>query len=137
MSKFIKRRDGDRGGGREPEPRDRRERGDNDADRPPDSNGHGNGDSQASQWRPRTSAAKAIAQAKEYVYELTGQEPEAVSGLSFGERGWKVTLDVVEMERVPRTTDVMASYELELDEQGELTGYRRLGRYYRSQVDQG
>jgi hypothetical protein len=96
---------------------------------------HGNNTGHAQ--RPRISGAKAIAHAKEYLFELTGQEPESVSGLSAAGARWKVALDIVELERVPRTTDVMASYELEIDEDGQLVGYRRVGRYYRSQVDQG
>jgi hypothetical protein len=35
------------------------------------------------------------------------------------------------------TTDVLASYEVTLDEEGELLGYRRDRRYYRNQTDQG
>ena len=79
---------------------------------------------------------KAVAYARQYLQELVGQTPESVSGLSRAEAGWKVKLDVVELERVPRSTDVMASYEVELDESGELLGYRRVGRFYRNQVDE-
>ncbi|MST33242.1 hypothetical protein GHK86_10985 [Acidimicrobiaceae bacterium USS-CC1] len=41
----------------------------------------------------------------------------------------------VELERVPATTSVLASYEAELDEEGTLLGYGRLRRYYRNQAD--
>lgn len=86
---------------------------------------------------PKLPGSRAIRAAKEHLAELTGQMPEAVSGLTATpEGGWKVTLDVVELERIPQTTDVMASYEMELDGQGELVGYRRIRRYYRNQVDE-
>jgi len=81
--------------------------------------------------------ARAIALARRAAVEMTGDEPEGVSGLQFVDGHWRVVLDVVELRRVPRTTDVMATYEMELDESGELVSYRRLSRYYRSQVDQG
>jgi hypothetical protein len=96
-----------------------------------------NGRQSAARQQPRLPGNKAIALAREYLQELTGQVPESISGLNSQDGRWKVTLDVVELERIPRTTDVMASYEVELDDRGELIGYRRVGRYYRSQVDQG
>ena len=96
-----------------------------------------NGRARRRETKPaKFSGAQAVKYARQYIAELTGQVPESVSGLTRSDGGWKVTLDVVELERVPRTTDVLASYEAELDEQGELVGYRRVGRYYRNQVDE-
>ena len=96
-----------------------------------------NGPGRRRETKPaKFSGAQAVKYARQYIAELTGQIPESVSGLTRSDGGWKVTLDVVELERVPRTTDVLASYEVELDEQGELVGYRRVGRYYRNQVDE-
>jgi len=43
-------------------------------------------------------------------------------------------METVELERVPRTTDIMASYLVELDEQGGLINYERVQRYYRNQA---
>jgi hypothetical protein len=40
-------------------------------------------------------------------------------------------LEVLEVRRIPETTDVLAKYEVETDDQGSLTGYRRAGRYTR------
>lgn len=100
-------------------------------------NGHSRGAKQDNgSHRPRLAASKAINKAREYLESLTGRLPESVSGLAPGKEGWKVTLDVVELERIPPTTDVLASYELELDDEGELIGYHRLGRFYRNQVDE-
>ena len=87
--------------------------------------------------RPRLPANKAIARAREYVVDLTGQRPEAVTGLDSDADGWRVVLDVVELERVPHSTDVMASYEIRIGESGDLIAYRRLGRFYRNQVERG
>jgi Gas vesicle synthesis protein GvpO len=64
---------------------------------------------------------------------LTGREPESVSGIAPMEEGWQLTVDVIELERIPPSTNVTATYEAELDEQGNLVGYRRMGRYYRNQ----
>jgi len=157
MAKFIKRRgregdkaerprptDGARAGRRDeladeprrPAPEDSDGGGRSERE-PRNGNGNGHRDGNGHEGRPRMSGAKAVVRAKEFLFELTGQEAESVTGLRAEHGRWKVALDVVELERVPRTTDVLASYELELDEEGELIGYKRLGRYYRSQVDQG
>ena len=40
-------------------------------------------------------------------------------------------LEVVEVPRVPASTDVMASYQLTLDGDGNVVRYRRARRYYR------
>jgi Gas vesicle synthesis protein GvpO len=85
--------------------------------------------------RKRPSAGKAAAAARREIEELMGRSPEAVSGVERDEDGWLVTIEFVELERIPQSTDVMATYEVSLDEQGELTGYRRTRRYVRSQAE--
>ena len=65
------------------------------------------------------------------VEELTGYEPEAVTGLEWDGEFWQVTVDVLELARIPNTTDVIASYVVQLDEGGTLRGYRRAGRFQR------
>ena len=35
------------------------------------------------------------------------------------------------MRRIPDTTDVLALYEIDVDEDGDLEGYRRVRRYAR------
>jgi len=72
-----------------------------------------------------------------HLYELTGQTCESMSGLARTHDGWKVTLEVVELERVPQTTDILATYAVELDGDGELIGYQRVARYYRNQPGGG
>jgi hypothetical protein len=96
----------------------------------------GNGSDEPRRSKPRLPGSRAAKMAMQHLQALTGQQPESLSGLTPSGSGWKVALDVVELERIPRSTDVMASYEIELDEEGELVGYRRLGRYYRNQVDE-
>jgi hypothetical protein len=39
--------------------------------------------------------------------------------------------------RIPESTDVLASYEMELDGDGNLRRYGRVRRYRRSQADNG
>ena len=82
----------------------------------------------------RLSASELGQAALETVQELTGYRPEAVTGLEWDGEYWQVTVDVVELERIPTTTDVLATYVVQLDEEGTLHGYRRTGRFMRSQV---
>jgi hypothetical protein len=66
--------------------------------------------------------------------ELTGRQPENVLGLHRDDDGWKVTLEVVELRRVPRATDVLGCYVVTVDDEGELVSYERRQRYVRSQT---
>jgi Gas vesicle synthesis protein GvpO len=83
----------------------------------------------------KLSAAELGEAALTTIEELTGYEAEAVTALEWDGDQWQVTVDVLELARVPNTTDVLGSYVVQLDEQGTLRGYRRAGRYTRGQVD--
>lgn len=83
----------------------------------------------------RLNAAKAGQAALRQITELTGKEPEGVTGVERGEDGWVVGVEVVEDRRVPSSTDILATYEIELDMDGELMSYRRVRRYPRGRGD--
>jgi len=70
--------------------------------------------------------------AAEQLAELTGCDVFAVSGVERADDGWRVDVDIVELRRVPDTTSVLATYALDLDDHGELLGYRRVRRFNRS-----
>jgi len=76
-------------------------------------------------------------QARGLLRSVRGVEAESVSGLTRTSNGWKVTLEVVELHRIPESTDVLASYEVELDGDGRLLGFERGRRYNRSQAEAG
>jgi Gas vesicle synthesis protein GvpO len=80
--------------------------------------------------------ARIVRRAVDQVGELTGRSVEGVLGLERDDDGWVVTLEVVELRRVPDSTDVLGSYAVAVDSRGELQGYRRTRRYYRSQVEE-
>ncbi|MFI9610821.1 gas vesicle protein [Streptomyces sp. NPDC052023] len=83
----------------------------------------------------RVSAAEAMRQASDQLAELLGRRPESVSALKPTEDGWEAEVEVVELERVPETTSVMASYEVAMDPAGQLLAYKRRRRYTRAQLD--
>jgi Gas vesicle synthesis protein GvpO len=68
------------------------------------------------------------------VVELTGYEPEAVTALEWDGEYWRVMVDVLELPRIPNTTDVLGCYAVQLDEHGTLHGYRRVRRFQRGQA---
>lgn len=77
--------------------------------------------------------AQLIEEARKQVHELVGIEADTVSGLAgTGDDGWIVTVEAVELVRVPNTMDLMGTYEVTLSRAGELLGFRRLGRYQRA-----
>jgi gas vesicle protein GvpO len=82
-------------------------------------------------------ARRVVEAAREQLAVLLGKQADAVSGLERTDGGWIVTLDVVELARIPESTDVLASYELELDGDRNLVRYRRGRRFYRSEADDG
>ena len=84
----------------------------------------------------RLSGGQLAQRARLELAEVTGLEPEGVTSLERSDDGtWKVTVELLELERVPPTDDVLGSYEARLDENGDLIAYERIQRYTRSQVD--
>jgi len=79
--------------------------------------------------------AEIAAQARELLRSLRGVEAESVSGIGRANGGWRVTLEVVELRRIPDSTDVLASYDVELDGDGKFLGFERGRRYTRSQAE--
>jgi hypothetical protein len=57
-----------------------------------------------------------------------------VLGLRKDDDGWKVMVEVVELSRVPNSTDLLGCYLATLDDDGELLGYERVRRYQRGQA---
>ena len=69
------------------------------------------------------------------IAELTGKDPEGITGVEPTEDGWVVTIDVVEDHRIPSSSDLLSTYETEIGPDGELVAYRRVRRYTRGRGD--
>ncbi|MEH0653587.1 gas vesicle protein [Streptomyces scabiei] len=98
-----------------------------DQEREPDGAGEPAGD--------RPSPMQVLRHARTQLAELTGMAPESVSSFEQTESGWTLEVEVLEIARVPDTMSLLASYRVELDPRGELTGYRRVRRYERGRAD--
>jgi hypothetical protein len=51
------------------------------------------------------------------------------------EDGWVVGVEIVELPRIPSTSDIIALYEAEVDLAGNLLAYRRIRRYTRGRTE--
>ena len=72
--------------------------------------------------------------ARAHLAELTGRASESVLGIRKDDDGWQVMVEVVELSRVPNSTDLLGCYLVTLDDDGELLGYERVRRYQRGQA---
>jgi hypothetical protein len=80
------------------------------------------------------SAAQAMDRARSLFCELTGAQAETVSSVERTRDGWRLVLEIVELQRIPATTDILAQYVVNIDSHGELLGYHRVSRHFRSDV---
>ncbi|MGW7337542.1 gas vesicle protein GvpO [Streptomyces sp. NPDC054808] len=90
---------------------------------------------QSSQEPRRPKPMEVLREARAQLAELTGMTAESVSSFEQTDEGWALEVEVLELERVPDTMSLMASYQVELDAEGQLTGYRRVRRYERGRAD--
>ena len=83
------------------------------------------------------SAKDAAQRVREDLPELLGRPIESVLGVKRSDDdGWEVTVAVVELSRIPNSTDVLGAYRVILNTDGELDGYQRQRRYNRAQADE-
>lgn len=52
------------------------------------------------------------------------------------EEGWVAAVEILERKSIPDTQDILGRYEISLDSDHEITGYRRTHRYRRDDMDQ-
>lgn len=59
-----------------------------------------------------------------------GQQAYRVTGVrKSDDGGWSVLVDVVELERIPQSTSLLATYRVDVDDHGQLMSYERLRRF--------
>lgn len=83
----------------------------------------------------RTSLTEAVQRALEQFAALSGFAPESVTGVKRVGDGWSILIDTVEVERVPSTMSVLASYRIDASARGDLISYERLHRFTRITAD--
>lgn len=82
-------------------------------------------------------AGDAARRAADGLAALIQHRLKGVSAVCRGEDGGRiVNVDVLELARIPGTTGLLATYEVEPDQAGELLQYRRTARCRRGAQDQ-
>ncbi len=84
--------------------------------------------------KARFAAPHAAREAAKQLAELTCLKFDSVSAVDKNDAGWHVTVNLVELSRIPHSTDVLGVYEVELDAEGNLERYHRGPRYLRDQT---
>jgi hypothetical protein len=84
------------------------------------------------------SPPEVVGRARQQMEELFGKPVDTVSGFGRPDDnggGWTVTLELLELPRIPDTTSLLGTYEATLDGEGNLLDARRVRRYPRNQYD--
>src|SRR3954453_8175082 len=87
------------------------------------------------QQPPRLPLREILALATDEVSALIGRPVEGVSAVDRVDHGFQLAIEVVELTRIPDTTSVLATYEVDVDDSGQLRSYRRLRRYNRASTE--
>ena len=87
-----------------------------------------------SDHRTRTGVRGVLTSVRDFASEI-GWEICGISGVSTNEEGWVVSVDVVELHRIPSTTDLIGVYEVTVDPDHEVTAYIRNRHYVRGRGD--
>jgi Gas vesicle synthesis protein GvpO len=86
--------------------------------------------------KDRVNKLELVKDAAVQLTTLAGRRPEKVLGFEKGDDGnWRISFELVELERMPKSTDLLGCYVVEVDDNGELVGYERAHRYQRGQPD--
>jgi len=85
----------------------------------------------------RVDAGVVTREALRQIADITGRPVDTVSAVERNDDGWRVEVELVELERVPSTTNILATYEVTLDDDCSLLAYRRLRRYHRNAAEEG
>jgi hypothetical protein len=68
-----------------------------------------------------------IQKAKSELSTLTGLEPSSVLKTAKDEKGWHVSVELVEKRAIPDGMDILATYEVLMDEEGNIIEFGRKG----------
>lgn len=68
--------------------------------------------------------------------DVVGYPLSGILAIDREDEGWRVAVEVIERSSVPDTQDILGRYEITLDEDRTVTGYRRTHRYRRDDMEQ-
>ena len=74
-----------------------------------------------------------VKRAREGLSKLTGLELASTLGIAKGEKGWRVSVEMIEKHSIPDGMDILALYEALLDDNGNVLEFNR--KKLRKRVD--
>lgn len=78
---------------------------------------------------------KIIECARNELIKLTGLKASSVIGAAKDEKGWHISMEMIEKQSIPDQMDILATYEVLLDEEGNLLGLERKGMRKRMETE--
>ena len=75
-----------------------------------------------------------VKRAREQLHELTGLKVGSTVSVGKGESGWRVRVEVVEKNSIPDSQDILATYELSVDDEGNVQNFTRVGMRRRAEM---
>ncbi|EMA46531.1 gas vesicle protein GvpO [Halococcus saccharolyticus] len=74
-------------------------------------------------------------QVRDVAADLIGRPLDGITEVRADDDGWYSTVEVIERNSIPDTQDILGRYEIDLDADGNVRGYRRLRRYRRGDTN--
>lgn len=69
---------------------------------------------------------KLIEKAREQLAEATGLKLSSTLGASKDDKGWRISVEMIEKKSIPDGMDILATYEARLNSRGELLEFNRM-----------
>ena len=79
--------------------------------------------------------ASLVENTKLQMAAITGLQFDTISQFDQAEDGWTLVIDMLELRSIPRTQDLLSSFEVTLDSAGQVARWRRTGRFKRGQQE--
>ncbi len=88
----------------------------------------------ASQYETKLRLIDVIESAKLQFSSIVSFPIDGVTKIKKVEDGWELLITLIELTRIPSSSDVLAEYAVSLDGAGEIVGYKQVQRFLRNQV---
>ena len=76
-----------------------------------------------------------IEKARKDLIKLTGLTVSSTTGATKDEKGWHISIELVEKHSIPDQMDILALYEVLFDEDGNLLSFERKSMRKRMQAE--
>jgi hypothetical protein len=75
--------------------------------------------------------------AREELVKMTKLTPSGVIGTAREDNGWMVTIEMVEKKSIPDSMDILGTYEVKVNDQGQIADFQRVKLRKRCETVEG